>query len=175
MTEEIRKRITGFEKHKLGDINHNPRNWKIHTEQGKESLIGTVNQIGFAGVPLVYHSERTGGLTFADGHRRKETFPDLEVDVAMTDLSDEEVDILLMTYDPLAEEMEPNFEKLNVLMGTAKVDQPGLQSFLGRLADKHQLFFDNPDPPDEFPEFDDDIKTEHQCPKCGYEWSGDSR
>ena len=26
--------------------------------------------------------------------------------------------------------------------------------------------------PTEFPEFGDDIDTEHTCPKCGYEWSG---
>jgi ParB-like chromosome segregation protein Spo0J len=29
-----------------------------------------------------------------------------------------------------------------------------------------------PTPPDQFPEFGDDIKTEHRCPKCNYEWSG---
>ena len=27
---------------------------------------------------------------------------------------------------------------------------------------------------EDFPEVDDDIETEHQCPKCGYEWSGKS-
>jgi hypothetical protein len=32
-----------------------------------------------------------------------------------------------------------------------------------------------PVPPDEFPSYDEDIETEHRCPKCGYEWSGKSR
>lgn len=27
-------------------------------------------------------------------------------------------------------------------------------------------------PPEEFPEYDEDIETEYCCPKCGYEWSG---
>lgn len=27
-------------------------------------------------------------------------------------------------------------------------------------------------PPDEFREVDEDIDTEHECPKCGYKWSG---
>lgn len=27
-------------------------------------------------------------------------------------------------------------------------------------------------PPDAFKEVDDDIETEHRCPKCGFEWSG---
>lgn len=33
----------------------------------------------------------------------------------------------------------------------------------------------DPETPDEFPDFGDDIQTEHRCPKCGYEWSGKSR
>lgn len=28
------------------------------------------------------------------------------------------------------------------------------------------------EPPEDFPAFDEDIHTEHCCPKCGYEWSG---
>ena len=31
---------------------------------------------------------------------------------------------------------------------------------------------DEPDSPDEFKEVDEDINTEHECPKCGYRWSG---
>jgi len=26
--------------------------------------------------------------------------------------------------------------------------------------------------PEDFPEVDEDIPTEHECPKCGYQWSG---
>ena len=29
-----------------------------------------------------------------------------------------------------------------------------------------------PESPDQFPEFGEDIETEHACPKCGYKWSG---
>lgn len=32
-----------------------------------------------------------------------------------------------------------------------------------------------PDPPDEFPEVGDDVKTQYGCPKCGYEWSGNPK
>ena len=27
-------------------------------------------------------------------------------------------------------------------------------------------------PPEEFPEVDQNLETEHRCPKCGYQWSG---
>jgi hypothetical protein len=29
-------------------------------------------------------------------------------------------------------------------------------------------------PPDEFPEYDENIPVDHQCPRCGYIWSGSS-
>jgi hypothetical protein len=29
-----------------------------------------------------------------------------------------------------------------------------------------------PEAPDEFPEVDENISTEFQCPKCSYRWSG---
>jgi ParB/Sulfiredoxin domain len=41
---------------------------------------------------------------------------------------------------------------------------------LDNLADT--LGRDDPTPPDEFPDYDDDIPTEYQCPKCSYQWSG---
>jgi ParB-like chromosome segregation protein Spo0J len=31
---------------------------------------------------------------------------------------------------------------------------------------------ESPEPPDDFPEADEDLPTEHTCPKCGYKWSG---
>lgn len=30
-------------------------------------------------------------------------------------------------------------------------------------------------PPDEFPEYGDDIDVDYRCPKCGYEWSGSAK
>ena len=33
----------------------------------------------------------------------------------------------------------------------------------------------HPAPPDQFPGYDDDLPTQHKCPRCGYEWSGQTR
>jgi ParB-like chromosome segregation protein Spo0J len=33
----------------------------------------------------------------------------------------------------------------------------------------------DPEPPKDFPSFDDDMETQYQCPKCGYEWNGAPR
>ena len=46
--------------------------------------------------------------------------------------------------------------------GSAEVDELVKQASAGT----------GPSSPDEFPEFGEDIETEHKCPKCGYQWSG---
>jgi len=30
----------------------------------------------------------------------------------------------------------------------------------------------NVEPPEDFPEVDENLETKHTCPKCGYKWSG---
>ena len=40
-----------------------------------------------------------------------------------------------------------------------------------------ELMGDRNDPtvPQDFPEVDDELETEHRCPSCGYEWSGKAK
>ena len=45
-------------------------------------------------------------------------------------------------------------------------DDDGLKDLLGQVAT------DTDTSPDEFKEMDEDIDTDHECPKCGYRWSG---
>lgn len=60
-------------------------------------------------------------------------------------------------------------ELLKELSQTAE----GLEGSLFDLTDIDELKLDN-EPLDlsEFEKFDETIDTEHECPKCGYEWSG---
>lgn len=41
--------------------------------------------------------------------------------------------------------------------------EPDLASLLAKL---------RPEPPESFPSYDEGIPTEHECPRCGYAWSG---
>ncbi len=97
----VKDRISEIRKMRLGDIADNSHNWRLHPERQRKALSKVYEQVGWAGVPLVYFSEREGGLTFVDGHLRKDESPDLTVRVAVMDLNDTEADILLSTYDPL--------------------------------------------------------------------------
>jgi hypothetical protein len=100
---QVKDRITDIQIMALGEIEDNPRNWRVHTDEQGEALTGIVEQLGWAGMPLVYRSKRMGGkLTFVDGHLRKQQFPDLKVRVAITDFNDEEADHLIAVYDPIS-------------------------------------------------------------------------
>lgn len=100
---EIRDRIVDVQVMRLGEVEDHPLNYKIHTDLQGAAMDGVVEEVGWAGIPLAYHSERNGGkLTYLDGHLRKRRFPNLQARVAITDLNDAEADLFLLTYDPIA-------------------------------------------------------------------------
>lgn len=67
----------------------------------------------------------------------------------------------LGVYDDLA--LFKLLDSLEGLSGTGYSDKD--LAALSKLQDE-------PVPPDDFPTFDDEIKTDFRCPKCSYEWSG---
>jgi hypothetical protein len=130
---DIRDRITAVEKMRLGDIADNPRNPKTHPKRQGEAIRGVVSEVGWAGVPLVYSSERLGRLAFVDGHLRKREFPDLTVNVALTDLTDQEADYLLLTFDPIAALAEQDKEKTDALLKDIQSGDIAVQEMLGEI------------------------------------------
>jgi LmbE family N-acetylglucosaminyl deacetylase len=165
----IRNRIVEIREMRLGDIAHNPHNWRGHPEHQRAALNEAMQAVGFAGVPLAYHSERTGTLTYVDGHARKEELPDHTAKVAITDLNDEEADLLLVTYDTLTGEAEAKPDELAALLKQTKemtVNRPVLRDLLERLRERE--VFDSDEI--EFPEYDESVEDEVEfltCPHCG--------
>jgi ParB-like chromosome segregation protein Spo0J len=56
--------------------------------------------------------------------------------------------------------------------GTGYTDEE-IAGYVGDL--EAALAVEAPQAPEDFAEFDETIKTEHTCPKCGYHWSGGSK
>jgi hypothetical protein len=74
----------------------------------------------------------------------------------------------------------------NKLGELAEWERLGLAEILGELGERNAAasgwdasefakLINPPTPPEAFPEIDPDALTEHQCPKCGYEWNGPSK
>jgi hypothetical protein len=125
---EIKNRIKEIKKIRLGDINHNPSNWRTHPESQRSAFKGILQEIGWASIPIVYHSEKTGGLTLIDGELRKEENPDMEVDVAILDINDAEADVLLKSFDALTSLAVPDPQAFLSL--DAPIQNPDLRHML---------------------------------------------
>lgn len=64
---------------------------------------------------------------------------------------------------------------LGLLLREIDTGDVDLQAMLSKLAEDEDLIpKDEPESPDEFAEMDENIDCEHECPKCGYKFSGGS-
>lgn len=169
---DIRNRIVEHRKMRLGDIADNPNNWRMHPQMQKDALNGLVKEVGWVGTPIVYKSDATGKWTYADGHLRKHAFPNLEVEVAITDLNDAEANLLIATYDPIGDLATADKEIYAAVIRDIHTTDAALSQMISNLAETQGLIPKDIAPPDSFQEYDENIDTEHQCPKCGYKWSG---
>lgn len=107
---DIRNRVVRVEQVRLGDLLPNPKNWKDHPAYQREALERVVESVGFAGGVLVRETE--AGLMLLDGHLRSDAYPDMEVYALVTDISEDEEDTVLLTFDPIAQLAQTNQERL---------------------------------------------------------------
>jgi len=99
----VRNRVIEVRSVRFADVKTHPRNPRRHSRKQGRVLQALVSEVGFASIPLAYHSETNhGALTWVDGHLRSQTFPDYQGQVAILDITDEEASVLLSTLDPLA-------------------------------------------------------------------------
>ena len=147
---EVRNRIVETRRMRLGDILPNSHNWRRHSDGQRGAFRGVAREIGWAGVPLAYHSERNAGkLTYIDGHMREEELPDLEADVAITDLSDSEADYLLATFDPISAMAEADREALGAILANVQSSDAAVQEMLSGLAEREGVLFGNGKEPED--------------------------
>lgn len=132
-------RIVGYRVVKAGELQGNPKNWRRHPDSQKEALEGVLQLVGWV-APVLYNV-RTGRLL--DGHLRKELAAEAELPVIDVDISEEEEDLILATFDPIAALADMDAETLGQLLAGVQVDDDGLGAMLdemqrdvGRLLDK---------------------------------------
>lgn len=118
-------------------LHAHPDNWRIHPDSQASALRGLLSEVGIVAPLIAYESERYGSLTLIDGHLRRDaggTWP-----VTVLDVSDEEADLILATFDPLAELAERNDAILADLLGRVEmmpVEDAGVQALLTQLAEE---------------------------------------
>lgn len=132
---DIRNRTKEFRLIAPADLMHHPHNWRKHPERQRRALRAVLGEIGFAGVELVYPSERHGGkLTLIDGHLRHEVAGDMPLPCAITDLTDAEADKLIAIAAPIGEMAEADPDELGRLLQMVDLESSELQQLVSDLA-----------------------------------------
>lgn len=172
----IRDRIVEIRRVSGRDLTPCPLNWRKHPQAQRDALRGVLSEVGVADV-LKAWVRPDGNLELIDGHLRAEELQNHEWNVAILDVTEAEARYLLATHDTLGAMAEPDAAILDGLLREMNSGDSAVQQMLADLAEIAGLYQDAPggtnkEAPDDFKEMDENIETEHTCPKCGYAWSG---
>ena len=176
--EHWKNRIIGHDVKKASAFKFHPDNWRTHPTEQQEALLASLEQIGWIGE--VRENVTTGHLI--DGHlrvKRALEAEDQEVPFTLVELTVEEEAFALATLDPISAMASADAESFARVLEAVNTESTAIRDMLVAEATNAGLFFDSltnkSNAPDDFPEYDEEIDTDHRCPKCGYEWSGASR
>ena len=177
MTQELRTRNLGLRRVKVSELEAAPWNFRTHPQAQAEALAGAVGELGFYGYPDAYETPE-GTLRLVDGHLRKELLvgqygPDTEIEVNVCDFDESEAKKATLTKDPLAAMAQADAPKLDALLRECSTGSEALAGMLTNLAKEAGIIpGEHCVAPDDFPAVDENIETEHTCPRCSYKWSG---
>ena len=125
---------------RAGDILPNLRNPKSHGREQIRTLDAIFSRFGIVDALIAYRSARNGGaLTYFDGHGRNMTDPTQVWPVDVTDLSDEEVDQLVLYFDEVGSMAKPDTEVLADLLRQANLDDDSLAALAALVAKEARI------------------------------------
>ena len=170
----MKNRITEHTIAKKKDIRPNPNNWRIHPPQQTESLLSLINSIGYVDELLVIPDPtKEAKYLLVDGEARwsiAEAEDDLPVSVL--DLTEDEANMVLATFDPISSFAGSEASKLDDLIKDIDVKgiQDDLQLKMARLFDRVDSVYGLPQTSksvaenewEGMPEFDNDDLTSHR-------------
>ena len=128
----LRDRVIELRRVRAAELIPNPKNWRTHSKGQAGALRGLIAEVGFAGAALARQGPN-GELVLIDGHLRRDTLPDEQIPVLVTDLTEEEADKVLATYDPIAAMAGRDAEALAALLANVTTDDDGLRRLLEDL------------------------------------------
>lgn len=139
----IRDRIRELRRVPASQLAPNPKNWRTHPPAQLDALRGVLSEVGYAGAALARELP-DGTLQLIDGHARAEISGDGPVPVLVLDVTAEEADKILATFDPLSAMAGADTDRLAELLGQVQTDSDALRALLEGLAQEHDLTPDTP-------------------------------
>ena len=164
----------------IKDLIPDPKNRRKHTPRNVGLIVDALHKVGAARSIVIDEKNEVlaGNATLeaaAEAGLTKVKVVEADgtevVAVRRTGLSDDQKRDLALYDNRTAELAEWNVDQLIKDVNDG-IDLSGLfgENELAQLL----TTVDDPISPEAFPEIDENLPTEHHCPKCGYEWSGGS-
>jgi hypothetical protein len=135
----IRDRIKELRRVPADQLQPNPKNWRKHPESQANALRGVLAEVGIASAVLARETPE-GGLILIDGHLRTETLHNAEIPVLVLDVTEEEADKILATFDPLGAMAESDADALRALLEEVETGSQELADMLTALAEDAGVF-----------------------------------
>lgn len=132
---DIRNRVRELRTVRASSLLVNPRNYRRHPLAQREVMRGVLAELGC--VDALLARETPAGLELVDGHMRREELGDTEVPVLVLDLSDDEVDKVLATLDPIGALAVNDDHVLRDLLARVETQNADVRRFLADTA--HEL------------------------------------
>ena len=153
------------------------RNTRTHSEAQVAQIAGSIREFGFTNPVLI---DAENGIIA--GHGRVLAAQKLKLGtvpcIRLSHLTDTQRRAYIIADNKLALNAGWDEELLGLELADLREEGFDLE-LTGFDGAGIEAFLNPPEPeasvPIDFPEADENIETEHQCPKCGYEWSGKSR
>ena len=133
----MRDRVKELRRVPASELRANPKNWRRHPPAQEAALRGVLEDIGFA--DAVIARETPDGLELIDGHLRQEVMGDQVVPVLIVDVTEEEADKMLLTYDPLAMMAHADQDQLLHLLRDTQFESKAVNDMLEAVANGERL------------------------------------
>jgi hypothetical protein len=129
----IRDRVKELRRVPASQLKPSLKNWRLHPKEQADALRGLLAEVGFAGAALARELE-DGSLELIDGHLRAETTGDMPIPVLVLDVTAEEADKLLATFDPISAMATADAAKLDELLKSVSSSNEAVNALLESVA-----------------------------------------
>ena len=128
----IRNRVKELRHVPASELKPSPRNWRTHPESQVNALKGILAEIGYAGAALARELPDKS-LELIDGHARAEVTGNGKMPVLVLDVTEEEANKILATFDPLGAMAGADASKLDELLKSVAFDNEAVNAMLDEL------------------------------------------
>lgn len=152
--ENFRSRVKELRHVPAKHLKANPKNWRVHDELQLDAFNSVLEEVGFAGAVVAYENS-DDELVIIDGHMRTEQATTGKVPVLILDVTEEEADLLLATYDPIGSMAGSDAERLGELLQGVSASDASLATLLEDIDEQfglHELTLPRQDSDAEFVE-----------------------